>query len=67
MLKLRTALYRAYDVSSCRGDKQILIWGDVANHYVFRYSTQRVLWFDDDPEQAIATRKRVLTWQPQIN
>ncbi|MCG6903659.1 MAG: MBL fold metallo-hydrolase [Rhodobacter sp.] len=41
--------------------KSVLIWGDVANHYVFsvQYPENRVA-FDDDPEQAISTRKRVL-------
>ena len=43
------------------GDKQILIWGDVANHYVFSVQhPESPVAFDDDPEQAIATRKRVL-------
>ena len=38
-----------------------LILGDVANHYVF--SMQRTEWqvaFDDDPQQATETRKRIL-------
>ena len=41
--------------------KSCLIWGDVANHYVF--SLQRPEWrvaFDDDPAQATSTRKRIL-------
>ncbi|MGI9426035.1 MAG: MBL fold metallo-hydrolase [Hyphomicrobiaceae bacterium] len=41
--------------------RSCLIWGDVANHYVF--SLQRPAWqvaFDDDKEQAIATRNRIL-------
>ncbi|MGI9520095.1 MAG: MBL fold metallo-hydrolase [Hyphomicrobiaceae bacterium] len=41
--------------------KTCLIWGDVTNHYVF--SMQRPEWrvaFDDVPEQATATRKRIL-------
>jgi len=43
------------------GGRQVLIWGDVANHYVFslRHPESPVA-FDDDREQAIATRKRVL-------
>lgn len=41
--------------------KQVLLWGDVANHYVFslQVPTARVA-FDDDPETATATRLRVL-------
>lgn len=41
--------------------KSVLIWGDVTNHYVF--SLQKPDWpaaFDDDKEQAVATRKRIL-------
>lgn len=41
--------------------KACLIWGDIANHYVF--SLQRPEWqvaFDDDPAQATETRKRIL-------
>ncbi len=43
------------------GGKQVLLWGDVTNHYVFslRVPEARVV-FDDDPDKAIATRKRVL-------
>lgn len=43
------------------GGKSLLIWGDVTNHYVFslQYPDSPVA-FDDDPETAIATRKRVL-------
>lgn len=43
------------------GGRQVLIWGDVANHYVFslRHPQSRVA-FDDDSEQGIATRLRVL-------
>ena len=40
---------------------QFLVWGDVANHYV--YSLQHppsTVGFDDDKEAAIATRSRVL-------
>jgi glyoxylase-like metal-dependent hydrolase (beta-lactamase superfamily II) len=41
--------------------RRALIWGDVANHYVYsvRYPTNPVA-FDDDKDMAIATRKRVL-------
>jgi glyoxylase-like metal-dependent hydrolase (beta-lactamase superfamily II) len=49
----------AYNVES--EGKSVLIWGDVANHYVF--SLQQPEWrvaFDDDKEQAVATRKRIL-------
>jgi glyoxylase-like metal-dependent hydrolase (beta-lactamase superfamily II) len=49
----------AYAVES--DGKSALIWGDVANHYVF--SLQQPEWrvaFDDDKEQAVATRKRIL-------
>lgn len=49
----------AYRVES--EGKNLLIWGDVTNHYVF--SLQNPDWkvgFDDDKEKAIATRKRVL-------
>ncbi|MGE0626521.1 MAG: MBL fold metallo-hydrolase [Hyphomicrobiaceae bacterium] len=49
----------AYQVES--EGKSALIWGDVVNHYVF--SMQRPEWpvgFDDDKEQAVATRKRIL-------
>ena len=41
--------------------QRLLIWGDVANHYVV--SIQRPEWatgFDDLPDAAIATRKRIL-------
>lgn len=43
------------------GDRQMLVWGDVANHYVYsvRFPDSPV-GFDDDPLSAIATRKRVL-------
>lgn len=43
------------------GGKQLLLWGDVTNHYVFslRHPESRV-GFDDDPDAAIATRRRVL-------
>ncbi|MEZ7812249.1 MAG: MBL fold metallo-hydrolase [Paracoccaceae bacterium] len=41
--------------------QSILIWGDVANHFVFsvQYPSSPV-GFDDDRHMAIATRKRVL-------
>lgn len=41
--------------------RQILLWGDVTNHYVFslRHPEARVA-FDDDPAMAVETRKRVL-------
>ncbi|MFY0611479.1 MAG: MBL fold metallo-hydrolase [Hyphomicrobiaceae bacterium] len=41
--------------------KSCLIWGDVTNHYVF--SLQKPEWqvaFDDNPDQAMASRKRIL-------
>lgn len=41
--------------------KSALIWGDVANHFVFSVGhPESPVGFDDDKEQAIATRKRVL-------
>ena len=48
-----------YNVESA--GKSILVWGDVTNHFVFslRYPDSPV-GFDDDKEQAIATRRRVL-------
>jgi glyoxylase-like metal-dependent hydrolase (beta-lactamase superfamily II) len=41
--------------------KQVLVWGDIANHFVFSvgYPSSPV-GFDDDKEAAIATRSRVL-------
>lgn len=41
--------------------KSILVWGDITNHYVFslKYPDSPV-GFDDNKEQGIATRKRVL-------
>ncbi len=41
--------------------QQLLVWGDVANHYVFslRHPDSPV-GFDDVPQTAIATRRRVL-------
>lgn len=50
--------HMAYLIES--GGKQLLIWGDVANHYVM--SVQRPDWhvsFDADKEAAAATRKRL--------
>ena len=43
------------------GGKSLLVWGDVTNHYVFslQYPDSPVA-FDDDPDAAIVTRKRVL-------
>lgn len=43
------------------GDRSLLIWGDICNHYVFsmQYPDSPV-GFDDDKEMAIAARKRVL-------
>ncbi len=41
--------------------KTVLIWGDITNHYAF--SLQKPEWqvgFDDDKDQATATRKRIL-------
>ena len=41
--------------------KSVLLWGDVANHYVFSLQVPEVaVGFDDDKEAAIATRLRVL-------
>ena len=41
--------------------KEALIWGDVANHYVFSVEHPgSKVGFDDDKEMAIATRYRVL-------
>ena len=42
--------------------KQALIWADVANHYVFSVEhPYSKVGFDDDKEQAITTRNRVLS------
>ncbi len=43
------------------GGRQALIWGDLANHYVFsvRYPDSPV-GYDDDKDRAIASRRRVL-------
>jgi glyoxylase-like metal-dependent hydrolase (beta-lactamase superfamily II) len=49
----------AYHVES--GNQRLLIWADVANHYVV--SIQQPEWatsFDDIKDMAIATRKRIL-------
>lgn len=51
--------HMAYMIES--GGMSLIIWGDITNHYVM--SLQKPEWrvaFDDDPEQAIATRKRIL-------
>ena len=51
--------HMAYLVES--DGKSVLIWGDVTNHYAL--SLQKPQWqvgFDDDKDQAIATRKRIL-------
>lgn len=41
--------------------KQVLIWGDIANHFVFSVGhPDSPVGFDDDKEAAIATRRRVL-------
>ncbi len=51
--------HMAYRVES--EGKSVLVWGDVTNHYVF--SLQQPDWqvaFDDDKQQATATRKRIL-------
>ena len=41
--------------------KSVLVWGDVANHYVFSLQVpEAVAAFDDDKDAAIATRLRVL-------
>ena len=43
------------------GEKHVLIWGDLAVHYVFSLQVPEAqVFFDDDPEKATATRKRVL-------
>jgi glyoxylase-like metal-dependent hydrolase (beta-lactamase superfamily II) len=43
------------------GGKQFLVWGDVANHYVYSLQhAESMVGFDDDKDAAIATRKRVL-------
>jgi len=42
-------------------DKRALVWGDVANHYVYSVAhPDSQVGFDDDKDMAIATRKRVL-------
>ena len=41
--------------------KQLLVWGDVANHYVYSVQyPESPVGFDDDRSSAAATRKRVL-------
>jgi len=50
--------HMAYHVES--NGQRLLIWGDVANHYIF--AVQQPDWygsFDDNPDAAVATRKRV--------
>ena len=43
------------------GGRHVLLWGDLANHYVFSLQVPEArVFFDDDPDTAIATRKRVL-------
>jgi glyoxylase-like metal-dependent hydrolase (beta-lactamase superfamily II) len=51
--------HMAYHVES--NGQRLLIWGDVANHYIF--AVQRPDWpgsFDDNPDAAVVSRKRVL-------
>jgi glyoxylase-like metal-dependent hydrolase (beta-lactamase superfamily II) len=41
--------------------KQVLVWGDIANHFVFSVGNpDSPVGFDDDKDTAIATRRRVL-------
>ncbi|MEM9220997.1 MAG: MBL fold metallo-hydrolase [Pseudomonadota bacterium] len=45
------------------GNRSLLLWGDVANHFVF--SVGKPEWqvgFDDLKDEAIATRTRILDW-----
>jgi glyoxylase-like metal-dependent hydrolase (beta-lactamase superfamily II) len=54
-----SAGHMAYHLES--EEQRLLLWGDVANHYVA--SLQRPEWHvrvDDDKERAIATRRRIL-------
>ena len=54
-----SAGHLAYHIES--DGQRLLVWGDVTNHYAF--SLQRPDWrvaFDDVPDEAIATRYRVL-------
>lgn len=56
-----SAGHMAYHLES-EGER-LLLWGDVAGHYVV--SLQRPDWHvrvDDDKERAIATRRRILDW-----
>ena len=40
---------------------ELLIWGDVANHYVFSVEhPNSLVGFDDDKDQAVNTRNKVL-------
>jgi len=44
-----------------QGDDQLLVWGDLTNHYAFSLRHPRAgIAFDDHPEAATATRLRVL-------
>ena len=52
--------HMAYHIES--GGERLLVWGDIANHYVA--SVQKPEWhfvFDMDKEAAIASRKKVLS------
>ena len=43
------------------GGRQVLVWGDVCNHYVFSMQhPESPVGFDDDKEATITTRRRVL-------
>ena len=43
------------------GGRQLLIWGDICNHYVYSMQHPKSsVGYDDDKEMAIATRLRVL-------
>lgn len=43
------------------GGQQLLVWGDVTNHYIYSLRhPDSTVGFDDDKDAAIATRKRVL-------
>jgi glyoxylase-like metal-dependent hydrolase (beta-lactamase superfamily II) len=55
-----SAGHMMYRVTS--GGKEVLIWGDVTNHYAFSLAhPESPVAFDDDKPAAIATRKRVLS------
>lgn len=54
-----SAGHMAYHIESA--GQRLLLWGDVTNHYVV--SLQAPEWhgdFDDDKDQAVVTRKRIL-------